>query len=385
MDPKTRRAIERWFVRRGVPQLVEGYVTEQSMDARATPAILAWVMLCSILFVGTRRDLPGAVNVPAVAATVLLVAVGLPVANRLRGRPALDRPPKYDIADIAVFAGLPGTAALLVHGSPEVGLSAALTAASGIAVIYFVVGFGLASIALWALGWLLAQLVPIVGLVARTLPLLLILVAFLLFASELWQAARTIGALDRVGAALLLSAAAVAFLASRLRRELKPLENTTWDTILSDVAETPAAPLADALRGRDVRVPPLTRLQRLNVALLVLITQFIQSVFVGFVVFLFLVAFGLLALPVSVQEAWIGSPPQPLVSFEALGEVRTLSLELLTVTALLGGFAALYFSGFSLTDQTYREEALAEILGEVRRILAARAVYAASLSGPSGV
>jgi hypothetical protein len=386
IDPEIRRAIERWFVRRGVPQLVEGYATEQSMDARATPAILAWILLGSIWVVGTRRELSDAANVAVAAGTVLLVAVGLLVANRLRGRPPLSRPAKYDLGDIGVFAGLPGIAAVLVHGSAEAGLAAALTTATGIGVIYIVVGFGLASIAAWALGWLLAQLVQIIGLVARTLPLLLILVAFLLFASELWQAARTIGPLDRLGAALLLSAAAVAFLASRIRRELQPLEDATaWSAILSEAEHTPAAPLAGALRGRELRVPPLTRLQRLNVALLVLITQFLQSVFVGLVVFLFLVAFGLLALPVSVQEAWIGAPPQPLLSFEALGEVRTLSLELLTVTALLGGFAALYFSGFSLTDQTYREEALAEVLREVRRILAARAVYAASLAGsPTG-
>jgi hypothetical protein len=386
LDPETRRAIERWFVRRGVPQLVEGYATEQSMDARATPAILAWILLGSVWVVGTPRGLPDAANAGIAAGTVLLVAAGLLVANRLRGRPALARPAKYDLGDIAVFAGLPGIAAVLVHGSAEAGLAAALTTATGIGLIYIVVGFGLASIGAWAVGWLLAQLVQIVGLVARTLPLLLILVAFLLFASELWQAARTIGVLDRLGAALLLSASAVAFLASRARRELQPLENaTSWSGILSDVEGTPAAPLADALHGRELHVPPLTTLQRLNVTLLVLITQFLQSVFVGFVVFLFLVAFGLLALPVSVQEAWIGAPPQPLVSFEALSEVRTLSLELLTVTALLGGFAALYFSGFSLTDQTYREEALAEVLGDVRRILAARALYAASLAGSTGV
>jgi hypothetical protein len=32
-----RRQIERWFAGRGVPQMVEGYSTEQRMDARAVP------------------------------------------------------------------------------------------------------------------------------------------------------------------------------------------------------------------------------------------------------------------------------------------------------------------------------------------------------------
>ncbi|MDQ3871056.1 MAG: hypothetical protein M3301_05505, partial [Chloroflexota bacterium] len=307
LDQETRRAIERWFVRRGVPQFVEGYATEQSMDARATPAILGWLLLGSIWTVGTRADVPNAANVAAVAATILVIGMGLPVANRLRGRRALQRPAKYDLGDIAVFAGLPGIAALLVRGSAEAGLSAALTSATGIALIYVVVGFGLVSIAAWAVGWLLAQFLQIFGLVARTLPLLLILVAFLLFASELWQAARTIGTLDRVGVAVLLAAATVAFLATMVRSELQPLETATASSVdPSDVQETPAARLAAALRGRELHVPPLTRLQRLNVTLLVLLTQLLQSLFVGFVVFVFLVAFGLLALPVSVQEAWIG-------------------------------------------------------------------------------
>lgn len=63
----------------------------------------------------------------------------------------------------------------------------------GIGVIYVVTGFGLLEIVGWALRHLRAQLGQISTLVARTLPVLLILVVFLLFAFELWQAAHTLG------------------------------------------------------------------------------------------------------------------------------------------------------------------------------------------------
>ena len=39
-----RRLIERWFAGRGVPQLIQGYSTEQRMDARAVPFIGAWIV-----------------------------------------------------------------------------------------------------------------------------------------------------------------------------------------------------------------------------------------------------------------------------------------------------------------------------------------------------
>ena len=384
MDAHTRREIEAWFVRRGVPQLVEGYTSEQSMDARATPFIFAWLLLGSVFVWGTRPDAPLAVNAATALGSFGLIVVGVVLANRLRGRPALRRPPRYDLLDIAVFGCLPALPAWLLFGSTEAAVLSAGTCLSGIAVIFVVVAFGLVSIAIWALRWVVAQSSHVVRLVARTLPLLLILVAFLLFASEIWQAAHTIGPHDAVGVAVLLLAAAVSFLASRLGPELAHLERTTsWAEIVPAVGGTPAERTAEQLDTDRAPVAPLTRAQRSNVFLLTLLTQLVQSLLVGLVVFLFLVGFGLLALPGSLQEVWVGEAVQPLVALELLGETRMLSAELLTVTALLGGFVAVYFSGFSLSDRTYREEALAEVLAEVRRILAVRAVYHVAVSGTS--
>ena len=39
LPPAERLAVERWFVRRGVPQFVEGYGSEAMLDARAAPFI----------------------------------------------------------------------------------------------------------------------------------------------------------------------------------------------------------------------------------------------------------------------------------------------------------------------------------------------------------
>src|SRR5918999_458295 len=46
---ETRRAIERWFAARGVPQLIEGYSSEQRIDARAIPLIGGWVAFATVV------------------------------------------------------------------------------------------------------------------------------------------------------------------------------------------------------------------------------------------------------------------------------------------------------------------------------------------------
>ena len=45
----TRRSIERWLAARGVPQLIEGYSSEQRIDARAFPLIGVWIVVATVL------------------------------------------------------------------------------------------------------------------------------------------------------------------------------------------------------------------------------------------------------------------------------------------------------------------------------------------------
>jgi hypothetical protein len=50
------------------------------------------------------------------------------------------------------------------------------------------------------------------------------------------------------------------------------------------------------------------------------------------------------------------------------------------VSALLSGIVGLYFTGLALTDPTYRGEHFTAVVGELRMLLAARALYRAELS-----
>ena len=70
LSPTVRQEIERWFARRGVPQLIEGYSSESAMDKRAAPLISLWLIIGTVIWWGTRPDWPPAMNLAGVAATI---------------------------------------------------------------------------------------------------------------------------------------------------------------------------------------------------------------------------------------------------------------------------------------------------------------------------
>jgi hypothetical protein len=191
-----RRQIEQWFSARGVPQLIEGFSTEQRMDRRALPFILTWLVMGTLLAWSRRPEADVGEQVllglASLAATMTVIGAVLFARRHLPFRADA----RLDLIDIAVIGLVPGVAAAVVHGRPIEVITVTGNVLIGVGVIYLVVGFGLAEIGWWAIGHLRAQLSEISTLVARTLPVLLILVVFLLFASELWQAAHTLGGAD---------------------------------------------------------------------------------------------------------------------------------------------------------------------------------------------
>ena len=382
LSPERRREIEKWFVRRGVPQFIAGYGTEQNMDARAAPLITGWVVIWTALFWFSRPETPFPWNVAAILGSLAFVVFADAFIDTLRGRSVRRLPPKFDLVDIGTFALLPVLPTLLLGIDPFGFLFSFLNVLLGIGVIYIVIGFGLLDIAGWAFGLLRDQLVHIATLVSRTLPLLLILVVFLMFSAELWESAHALhgGELAAVLALLLLVASVL--VVSTFRPEVRRLEGSTdWAEARRDAAETPLADLADLEVPKGFVLPRLTWLQRRNVEFVVLINQLLQSTFVSLLVLTFLLTFGLIVVPASVQSGWIGEPVTILVQLDLLGEPRVLSAELLFVCTLLSGIVGLYFTGLALTDPTYRTEHVTAVVGELQMLLAARALYLLALHG----
>ena len=385
MQAETRQAIERWFSSRGVPQLIEGFSSEQRMDLRAGPYIAVWIVVGTYLVWARRHDVSLLDNVVAMTLALVASLIGIGAFLWIRRHAPFDASAKLDILDIVVIGLVPGIAAAAVHGSPSVVIGVALTVMLGVGVIYLVTGFGLLELAGWAIGYLRAELSQIVTLVSRTLPVLLILVVFLLFASELWQAAHTLGGADLAAVIGLLLLVATILCVNRGRNEIGAIEaSRDRDVIARLVEATPAEPAAwHVLSG--VALPRrLAWQERLNLVFLMLISQLLQSLFVGLLVTVFLVALGLLAIPASVQETWVGEPVRTVIAFELFGEPRLLSAELLVTAGLLGGMCALYFTGLALTDPAFRAEFHERVVGDVKQIIAVHVAYLAAVGADTG-
>ncbi len=376
LTPELRRGVERWFARRGVPQLIEGYSSEKAMDSRAAPLISLWLIVGTIKDWGTRPDWPLASNLVGIAATIAWMALVWTVVSRLRRRPVAIRPSTFDMFDIATIALLPALPAALIDQNIFEAIAATLGALTGIGVIYAIIGFGLFEIGRWAFERLWLQLVHLVELVARTLPLLVILVVFLLFGAEIWQVAHAMNASELALVLLFLLLMASLFVVMAFQREFSRLGRELGrESILEAAATTPVAPLVGGASPALDGLPRLTWLHRSNLTLLVVVPQLLQVAAVALIVMAFLVVFAVLAIPGDVQAGWIGSPPRVLLEFSMASEPRTISAELLVVSAVLGGIVGLYFSGLAISDPTYRSEQFDRDVDGVRELLAARAVY----------
>jgi hypothetical protein len=296
-----------------------------------------------------------------------------------RGTGNLHKSDALETFNLGLFVAVPSG---LIEDSWGIGVRNGLNALIGMGAIYLVVGLGIGEIAWWSLKRLRHELARIAGLLARTLPVLLILVLFLLFAAELWEAAHLLTTVELMAVVALLVLVAATLVLTTFRAELQTFSSTPVDQLRSLATSTPAAALVETVDVHEV--PELRKLQRLNLSVLVLLGQLIQSAFVASVIAGFLVVFGVLALPASLQEGWIGQDVTGLATFDFLGETRLLSRELVTTSVLLGSVVGLYFTGLAVTDSEYRTAHFDRLVDEVRYILTAHAFYVAALHEEPG-
>jgi hypothetical protein len=188
-----------------------------------------------------------------------------------------------------------------------------------------------------------------------------LLLALVLFINtEMWQVFSTMPDAFLVTAALLFVALGTGFLLMRLPRELGELER-------------------DAVTG-----PPLATRERVNVGLVMLVSQALQVLVVSLAVGGFFVAFGALAVGPEVRDSWIGSEGNVLIELAFFGEHAQITEALLRVSGGIAAFSGLYYAIAVLTDSTYREEFLDELSEEMRSTFKARSEYLTRLEPGEG-
>jgi hypothetical protein len=358
-------AYERRFRRAGLPLLIEEFSAREDVFNRAFP-LLALVLLGELL-AALDVDWSPLANLGALAAAVALALAAVALANRARGRRALAVPERIGPAELAVFVLLPAVVQGIFHGGW--GLATVAFNLVLLALVAVAYGFGLGAIVVWAARRLSGQLQQSLLLLARAIPLLLIFALVLFVNTEMWNvfADRRIATLIATG--LLLALVATAFLVARLPKEVTAL--------LAQAGEEGGAPIA-----------PLSRLQRLNVGLVLLISHGLQIAVVTLAIGAFFVAFGMIVIDRSVMEAWTGDGGDALLATTVLDVPLLLTWQLLRVAGAIAALSGLYYAIAVLTDGAYREEFLDEVTGQMRATFAARAAYLrlrAEAGGGAGV
>ena len=343
-------AYERRFRHAGLPLFIEGWNASEDVFTRAVP-------LFALVFVG---ELLGALdsdwtwwqNLAAGVGGLAILLSGFGLLNLARRRRFFELPHRVGRVELAIFVILPALLPLIFSGQV---VSALVTAAANLVllgVVYLVIGFGFVFILRWAARQLPQGLTTSLAVLTRAVPLLLVFSLVLFINTEMWQVFSLMPQAYLAAVAGLLALVAAAFLVGRLPREVVRLQGDG---------------------------PALNPRQRVNVGLVMFVSQALQVLVVS------ARDGGLLRRSsgrsrsgprcASRGSARRGTAVGP--SLELLGGRLTITEELLRVSGAIAAFGGVYYAIAVLTDSTYREEFLEDIVGELRETFALRAEYLA--------
>ncbi len=290
---------------------------------------------------------------------------------------------------LAVAGVLGALAGGLLGGTVDAASGVLLGASVVVLVLLVYVGGPLrvATMARWAARRVVSELNLLLPLVTRALPLLLLFMTFLFVNTEVWQVASTMSRTTVWGTVWLFTAIGAAFLLTRLPEEVRRVEAmVVRDGVAGACRGTPVEAAAAHVRPDAAHVP-LTRTQRANLVLVLLVAQSLQVVLLAVLVLAFFVVFGMLAISDDVVVSWVAPILEPrgqqvpspitLFGFEAPAGFP-VSNELFQVSLFLSAFAGLYFTVYAVSDANYREQFFAELDSELERAVGVRAVYRAA-------
>ena len=365
---------ERWFLKRGLPHFIADYSPTRDVLTRAVP-LLTLIFLFEVAN-APSREFPIWLDVVALAVGFGILLGAWILANRIRERPLLARPVDVGVFEIAVFVLAPPAIPLVFGGQWRSALATALGNFLLLLVIFLGTSYGVVPMTRWAGSRTVRELEQVMSLLVRALPLLILFITFIFLQNEAWQITAQLHG-PYYGIVLgLFVVIGVGFSVIRLPRQIGELsEFESWDVLVGRVGGTPAQALVHEGPERHAAAPPLTKRQWGNVALVFLFSQFLQVLLVCVMVFAFLFMFGVLVVTEPVARGFLDAQPHVLASLDLWGRDLVITEELLRVTGFLTVFSGLYFAVTAQTDEAYRREFIGEILEEMRRSLAVRAVY----------
>jgi hypothetical protein len=373
------RETEQWFVRRGLPFFVEDRTITVDDMVRGRSLVVLVLVYFGSLFLAVPPDL-------AWPERLLLAGLGLvglvavwAVANLARRQRALERPRKVGIVEVALFTLGPAAAVAVLRQDGNLVLTVLLLDLTVLGLVAAGEVLDAAPIARWAVARTFAELGSLFRLVTRALPMLLLFTTFLFINTEVWQVSSSLSTPVLWLAVAFFGALAVGFLLARLPEEVATVSDQLDPAVVRRaLAGSPLAGRAEDLPS-DLRARPLARKQRVNLLLVLLVTQMSQVLLLAVSVWVFFLAFGWVAIEDGAISSWVGAEaPHDLPFLPRVG----LSQELLQVSIFLAAFSGLYFTVYAVTDSTYRDQFFTEITDELERAVGVRSAYLALRGEP---
>lgn len=375
-----RNETDQWFIRRGLPHLIEPYGTGPDVWSRASPVLLV-AYVAGGLHGLDLADWSLARNLGAAAVVVALLFATWMLTNRLRHRPPLSRPRDLGPPELAAFLIGPALPALVFEQWGDA-LQAVIEGASVLVVIYVATSYGVVPLMGWAASQTFARLGSVGRMLTRALPLLLLFTTFLFINAEVWQVAGTLQGPVFLTVLALFFVLGSAFVLSRVPEAIRSVHDFgDWVEVAALVRGTPAENLPLPEAGDPMEIP-LSGRQRLNIGLVSVFSQAILITIVATVLFSFFMLFGVLAIPEATTAAWTAlDEVHVLARFHVGGRTLVLTEPLLRVAGFLGAFSGMYFTVVLGTDATYRDEFAKDAGPEIRQALAVRLAYRHAANG----
>ena len=351
--------LERSFRRAGLPTFIRGYSARQAF-AKALP-LLTLVFVLEILN-ALNFKFGFWTNVGFLAGGIGISLGIIGALNVARGQPFFSVPRRVGPAEMLVFVLVPSLLPLLFGGQVTSAVVTLIGNTLLLGLVYLVLGFGAVSILEWAVRRFVSLFAASLSVLVRALSLLLFFLLVIFFSTETWQIWTLPPVPKFVAAAGLFMFLAAGFLLLRLPQSVRDLE-----------------------READLQDEHLSRPQRVNVGVVMFLSQFLQVVFVASAVWLFFVVFGSLLVSAGVREVWLGTSGAEVWRIPFFGDtVVVITVQLLRVATGMASFAALYYAVATQLDEAYRDEVVEQIARQLKETFARRAEYLGLIGGTRG-
>ena len=368
MTPAERaNEIERWFVQRGVPHLVDADDNASILDTwtRALPLLVAAYILLGLNALNLR-DWSLAQNLATAAAVIAMLLAAWVLSNRLRGEAAFARPTDIDAPELLLFVFGPAIP-VLAFGQVGDAIESVILALTLLVLIYLWSSYGVGALLRWGARRSSGQLTGLGPLVAKALPLLLVFNTFLFVNAEVWEMAGTLDGAAYVVVVLTFFSLGAVFAVSRVPGFIRDANRfESWREVAELLEGTPAETVELPTSG--ATLAPLRPRQRSNIGLMGLFGQALQITLVVAALTGFFIFFGFMAITAETITNWTGLDAVRVIADAGFGD-RTLVLTepLIRVSVFLGAFSGMYFTVVLTTDETYRTEFASDVGPEIRQ------------------